>query len=134
MAFVDFKRKFRQASREYRRQWSLICLIAGAALLFLTFVGVFDIKAMDVSLFKAFNDGVGNWIYWLFILAIILFIVGAGYYYGYASRLKEFNELMETDSKAQFVRNQTRVEYLGWRLGHRFEDLVADKKASFRIK
>ncbi len=46
----------------------------------------------------------------------------------------EFHELMDTTSKAKFLRSLDRIEYLAWKLGEDAHNEVHEKREAFRIK
>jgi hypothetical protein len=84
--------------------------------------------------FKDFVNYIGNWKYWIIIISIILLLISIYLIYTYNKNLKKFKELMDTDSKAIFVRNIEEIEYLAYELGPAFEDQVDEKKQDLKIK
>ena len=65
------------------------------------------------------------------ILSAIYFI----YYWQKMLRFRsEFHELMDTGSKAMFLRHLDRIEYLAWKLGNDAHKAVEEKREGFRIK
>ncbi len=74
---------------------------------------------------------------WAWIPLIIggIFAIGGWLYYNdHNKKLKKYEELMETDSKAQFVRNIDEIEELALDLGPDFEKRVVEKRADFKVK
>lgn len=112
---------------------SSLGLIFGILLIYLSGVGVFFPKSAS-GFVKDFLNFVGDWKYWIFLLSIGLILAGGGYLYSFLKDRKEFKELIDTGSKATFVRNQDDIEYLAWNLGQKYEAIVQDKKKEFKIK
>ena len=79
-------------------------------------------------------DLTGNWSFWLIIVGFVLFIPGLYYLVTFIMQLREFRELMTTDSKALFIKNQDRIEELAWRLHPQYEKLVIEKKKKLNVK
>ena len=79
-------------------------------------------------------DGMSNWKYPLF------FIFGGGLgvfiYLSYSNWKKrsKFEELIDTDSKAEFIKTLDDLEYVAYQLGPKYEERVWDRKQSFKIK
>ena len=80
------------------------------------------------------NDLVGNWAFWLILAGFVLLVPGVYYLYSFRKDLKEFKELMKTDSKAIFIKNQDRIEELAWRLHPKYEKAVIKKKEKLKIR
>jgi hypothetical protein len=88
----------------------------------------------DSSVLQDFFNSIGNWNYWLFIIAIT-FVIACGWIFGdLMLKLSKFKELIKTTSKATFVRNQEEIETLAWKLGPKYMDLVDERKQHFRIR
>jgi uncharacterized protein DUF3198 len=64
----------------------------------------------------------------------IVMIAGWLYFSDHNKNFKKFNELIITDSKAQFVRNIDEIEDLAIQLGPDFEKQVIDKRKEFNVK
>lgn len=84
--------------------------------------------------FKDFVTYIGEWKYWIIIISIILLGISIYLIYTYNKNLKKFKDLMDTDSKAVFVRNIEEIEYLAFELGPEYEGQVDEKKQNLRIK
>jgi hypothetical protein len=72
----------------------------------------------------------------LYIIGIsMLGMIYGLYFYQHLLRYRvEFTSLMETKSKAMFIRNLDRIEYLAWKLGEDFSGAVQEKREGFGIK
>ena len=75
----------------------------------------------------------GTWATWLVVAAPIGLIICIWWFYDYVKKTRELAQLMDTPSKAKFVRNLDDIEYLGWSLPRRYEKKVLDKKREFKI-
>ena len=116
---------------------SLIGLIIGLIFFFISMTGIF-LNDMDFvkknDFLQGYLDAVGNYNYWIFMLMLVL-IIGAGWIFGdLFLSLQKFKNLMNTTSKATFVRNLNEIEELAWKLGPIYIEMVAERKHEFRIK
>lgn len=75
----------------------------------------------------------GTWATWLVVAAPIGLVICIWWFYDYIKKTKELAQLLDTPSKAKFVRNLDDIEYLGWSLPRRYEKKVIDKKREFKI-
>ncbi len=64
----------------------------------------------------------------------MIMIVGWLYYHDYNKNYKRFMELIDTDSKANFVRNIDEIEECAIELGPDFEKQVMEKRRYFKVK
>lgn len=80
------------------------------------------------------NDVLGDWAYWVLIIALAMIIIGGYYIYSFRTMLKEFRNLIDENSKARFIKNLDRIEELAWRLHPKYEKIVIEKKKEFKIK
>ena len=78
---------------------------------------------------------IGAWIVWAAVLGPVLFFGGGWYFFDTIRKRREFGRLVETDSKAKFVRNQDRLAQLAYYyLGSEYTKRVEKKKAEFNLK
>ncbi len=91
-------------------------------------------KSGDTGILLWANDIIGNWAFWVILLGAVMFTPSIYYLVVFIQQLKEFKELIATDSKAIFIKNQDRIEELAWRLHPIYEKMVIDKKAKLKIK
>jgi hypothetical protein len=75
----------------------------------------------------------GDWSTWLVVAAPIGLVVCIWWFYDYVKKTRELGELIDTPSKAKFVRNLDEIEYLAWSLPKKFEDQVLKKKRELKI-
>lgn len=114
-------------------QFGFILLILG---IFLTILGFFGVLYYDNSpeFLRRIIDSIGDWKYWCILLGPIVLIAGAWYFFDNVKMRREFKELMETTSKAKFIRNLDRIEYLAWKLTPEHQNQLAKRKSAFHIK
>lgn len=86
-----------------------------------------------ISFLQDLSDPFGRWIAWIVIAAPIGLIICVWWYYDYVRKIRELADLIDTPSKAKFVRNLDEIEYLAWSLPQRYEDKVLMKKKEFKI-
>ena len=90
--------------REHSIKINLIGLIVGAILTVISILGVFfgdfDIIKNNDALI-GFFDFIGDYIYWLFIIAIGLLIICAWLFGDLILKLKKFNHLIDTNNICQ---------------------------------
>jgi hypothetical protein len=75
----------------------------------------------------------GDWATWIVVGAPIGLIVCIWWFYDYIRKTRELSSLIDTPSKAKFVRNLDEIEYLAWSLPQKFENDVLQKKRDFKI-
>jgi len=80
------------------------------------------------------NTWIGEWMVWNIVVGPILLFAGGWYFIDTVRKRREFERLIDTDSKAKFVRSQDRIEFLAWILGSSFHKRVETKKVEFNLK
>jgi len=132
---------------EYRFELGALLTLLFA---FLTLVSLIGVKYIDVtdengdktasfdlpgylSFFETFLDPLGTWVTWIAVAAPIGLIVCAWWLYDFFKKTRELASLIDTPSKAKFVRNMDDIEYLAWTLPQRYEDKVIAKKKEFKL-
>lgn len=75
----------------------------------------------------------GTWVTWIAVIAPIGLIVSIWWLYDYIKKARKLAGLMDTPSRAKFVRNMDDIEYLAWVLPRRFEKQVIEKKKEFKL-
>jgi type II secretory pathway component PulF len=91
----------------------------------------------DLPQYVSFLDDLvapfGNWVTWLVVAGPIGLIICVWWFYDYVKKTRKLAKLIDTPSKAKFVRNLDDIEYLAWSLPQRFEDEVIAKKKELKI-
>ena len=81
------------------------------------------------------DSAVGNWMIWIAFFGPLLLLGGGWYLFDTIRKRREFERLMDMDSKAKLVRNQDRLERLAWYyLGSEYVKRVQKRKEEFNIK
>lgn len=120
--------------RELRLELSAMFFIAGIVLTVLP-TGHYFVGRNDLPSFLLYIDQrVGEWNVWLAVLGPLLLLIGGYYFIDTIRKRREFERLIETESKAKFVRNQDRIEFLAWILGRRYHRRSEQKKIEFNLK
>jgi len=79
------------------------------------------------------SSPLGDWATWMIIIAPVGLLVCIWWFYDYVKKTRELASMIDTPSKAKFVRNLDEIEYLGWSLPQKFEDKVLEKKREFKM-
>lgn len=127
----SFLSNLQKLFHEYMLEISLIGTVAsGLLLLFGILMFLPDYAPSLVGI----SNQIGDWKYWLFIISPLLLMM-CGFYLGdNILKRRKFDKLVNTTSKANFVRNQDDIEYLAWKLTERHATIVEQKKKEFGIK
>ena len=111
---------------------SALLIATGIPLTFLSILAIF--YSNDPGLGNSVYEVFGNWSYWITLLGGTMAIVGTYTILGFLKLLREFKDLIDTPSKARFIKNQDRIEELAWRLHPKYERRVSEKKEKLHIK
>jgi len=119
--------------REFALELSSIIFMVG---IIMTFFAILKYGFEDVLPFylKDILEGIGGWIVWMTVIGPIFILGGGWYFFDGFRRRREFGRLMDTDSKAVFVRNYDRLEELAYYLTERHRQQFYDKRDEFKIK
>ncbi|MCL4350683.1 MAG: DUF3198 domain-containing protein [Candidatus Thermoplasmatota archaeon] len=79
-------------------------------------------------------SSVGNWNYWILILAFLVFLVMFYYTYEWIKDDIFFNSNIHSDSKASFLKNMRKLEKIARKHGGLYNERLKEKKASWKIK
>ncbi len=124
---------------EYRLELSSMLSLLFAVVTVIGVVGIYldmgenNHLPPSLSFLEDLADPFGNWVAWLVVIGPIAFIVCVWWFYDYVRKTRELAELIDTPSKAKFVRNLDEIEFLAWSLPQRFEDKVLVKKKEFKL-
>ena len=122
--------------KEYRLELASLLCTASAFLTLVGAVGVFFIGELPSYLYplEELSEPFGTWSYWFLVLGPILLVGGVWWIYDYVKKTRELARLIDTPSKAKFVRRLDDIEYLAWSLPQRFEDQVLERKRKLNVK
>jgi hypothetical protein len=120
--------------RELRLEISAMVFAAGLLMTILT-INRYAFASSLPDFLRDIDQRIGNWIIWVGFFGILLLLAGGWYFQDTIRKRREFRRLLDTDSKAKFVRNQQRLEELAyWYLGAEYLKQVEAKKAEFAIR
>lgn len=119
--------------RDFKLEIEVLLFVFGIILLI---IGVTGIAMPDSSpdFLKSIHRDLDGWVYWLALAGALMIIVGGFYMVDNLLKRREFERLMKTDSKARFVKDKDRVEYLAWILTSDHERRLMEKKKEFGMK
>jgi hypothetical protein len=135
MSFADLKRNLKDYWIRNKRALSFGIGLIG--LLIMT-LGIWELLVIFGTLDRKYEfplmGGVsyGSW----FFAGIggIAALFGFIYFYDYNKKHKKFEELIQTDSKAHFVRNLVEIEELAISLGPLYEKRVMEQRERYKVK
>jgi len=111
-----------------------MCFIAGIILTTFAIDHYFVGQANLPGVLKDIDRYLGEWNVFLIVLGPLLLTIGGYYFFDTIRKRREFDRLLEADSKAKFVRNQDRIEKLAWLLGKDYYRRSEEKKVEFNLK
>lgn len=129
----------KQFLTEYRLELGALLTLLFALMTVIGVVGVYlnlnDSNSLPsvLSMLEDLATPFGDWVAWLVVAGPIGLIVCGWWLYDFVRKTRELAELIDTPSKAKFVRNLDDIDYLAWSLPQRYEDLVIAKKKEFKI-
>ncbi|MFQ5909678.1 MAG: DUF3198 domain-containing protein [Thermoplasmata archaeon] len=119
--------------QEFKLEFSTLFLILGVFLMTVVITGnIFPEESPD--LLRRVHQDVGGWMIWLDVIAPIMLLVAVYYFVTTLKMSREFGKLIETKSKATFIRNQDRIEELAFGLTEDHRRRLQEKKREFKIK
>ncbi len=120
---------------EYRVEFGVsLLLIFGVA----SFIGILGALTGNhpTGFWSAFQDLVspfGNWVSWLAVIGPLGFLLSLWWSLDYVFKVRKLKRLIDTESKAKFIKNQDDIDYIAWRLPKKYKVMVARKKSELKI-
>ncbi len=122
-------------SHENKLGLSFIGIIIGLPLILISVLSfMYSEEGNNSGLVQFSYDLFGDWAFWIIIPGLLMSIIGAYFIFDFYRKMKEFRNLMTIDSKAKFIKNLDRIEFLAWRLHPNYERVVIEKKKKYKIK
>ena len=132
---------------EYRLELGVLLTLLFAFLTVVSVIGVAYIDVVEngddktvsfdlpgsISFFETFLNPLGTWVTWIAVASPIGLVVCVWWLYDFFKKTRELAGLIDTPSKAKFVRNLDDIEYFAWSLPQRYEDQVMQKKKEFKV-
>ena len=119
--------------REFALELSSIILMVGVLMTFFVVLEYVFGEVLPYYLDDILN-AIGSWIVWMTVVGPILLIGGGWYFFDGLRKRREFAKLIDTDSKAVFVRNMDRLEELAYYLTEKHRETFYEKRDGFKIK
>jgi len=121
--------------REYRLELAVFLnLLLGLATLIAVLGSFYGPELTGLwEVFSPVVEALGDWAYWLLIIAPIGWSVCLWWLLDFVVKARKLHRLIDTPSKAKFVRNLDEIEYLAWILPQRYEDRVLVKKEELKV-
>lgn len=87
-----------------------------------------------LSIFQNVIDRLDNWAYWLIAIGPIGLAISLWWLSDYFSKGRKLKRLIDTTSKAKFIKSMDEIDYITWRLPKRFKLIVSRKKLELKIR
>ncbi|MFQ6059802.1 MAG: DUF3198 domain-containing protein [Thermoplasmata archaeon] len=119
--------------REYSLELSSIVFMVGLIMTVFVVIKYF-FSASAPYYISNILQAIGNWIVWLTVIGPLLLMGGGWYFFDGVKKRWEFAHLINTESKAVFLRNIDRLEELSYNLTERHRELFYEKKRELKIR
>jgi H+/Cl- antiporter ClcA len=123
------------ALTEYRMELGITLLILFGLASLIGILGAVT-NFNPTGMWSTFHDIVapfGNWVYWLAFIGPIGLIFSLWWVLDFFLKIRKLKDMINTESKSKFIKNQDDIEYIAWRLPKKYKILVARKKTELRI-
>lgn len=120
---------------EYRMEFSITLLILFSLMSLIGILGAVT-NNHPTGFWSTFQDLVapfGNWVYWMALAGPIGLMFSLWWVVDFIIKIRKLKDMINTESKAKFIKNQDDIEYIAWRLPKKYKILVARKKVELRI-
>ena len=87
-----------------------------------------------LSSLQSMIDPLTNWAYWLIVIGPIGLAITLWWLSDYFSKRRKLKKLIDTTSKAKFIKSMDDIDYIAWRLPKRFKLMVSRKKSELKIR
>lgn len=121
--------------REWTMEISFLVMMLGILLLFFTSMSIFFFTSTPqllMDIIKPLNDT--HWDMWGFFCGLLLVIIGVLAFGDKIIKFLEFKRLLNSPSRATFIKNRDRLEFLAWRLTKQQEKELEEKLDDWKIK
>ena len=110
------------ALTEYRAEFGIILLLLFGLTSLIGILGASTGNNLT-GFWAAFKDLVepfGNWVFWLAVIGPLGFLLSLWWILDYVLKVRKLKRLIDTESKAKFIKNLDDIEYIAWRLPKKF--------------
>ncbi len=117
-------------------RYELSTLVFGLGILSMVFaITAWLLRGVTPEWLLNIDDGIGPWMIWVAFLGFLALLAGGYYFIDTIRKEREFDRLVNTNSKEVFVKNQKRIEELAYyHLPSAYEKRYQQKRRDFRIK
>ena len=119
--------------KEFKIPISLVMLAITLFIFILDVIYFFSLGILPLN-FQSFLTTIGGWIYYIFLLSLVGIIYFAYLLASTVSQRRKFEELIFTDSKATFVKNERDLDVISRKLGPSFRKRYEEKKGQLRVR
>ncbi|MEM0136429.1 MAG: DUF3198 domain-containing protein, partial [Thermoplasmatales archaeon] len=119
--------------KEFKIPISLVMLAITLFLFVLTVIDFFSLGILPIS-FQSFLTALGGWTYYIFVLSLAGLLYFIYLLVSTVAQRRKFEELIFTDSKANFVKNAKDLDLISRKLGPSFRKRYEEKKDQLRVK
>jgi len=121
----------------FRFEFAGILFAVGILLMFFALVGYIPQLrewARGIPFLDNIIAGMGGWIFWETIIAVLVMLIGAFDFYDTVKKIREFEKLMQTTSKEIFLKNRKRIKDLAENdLPERYWHRVVEKELELKV-
>lgn len=120
---------------EYRAELSAFLLIIFGLAAFIGIIGTItgENPTGDLAIFHGVVAIFGGWVYWLALIGFVGFLIVLWWAIDYVLKVRKLKELIDTESKAKFIKNMDDIDYAAWRLPQKYKTMVSQKKVELKI-
>ncbi len=119
--------------KEFKIPISLVFLAISLFMFVLLVMYFFGLAILPLN-FQGFLTTLGGWTDYVFVISLIGLLYFSYLLASTVTQRRKFEELITTDSKATFVKNQRDLEVISRKLGPSFEKRFEEKKEQLRVK
>jgi hypothetical protein len=120
---------------EYRAEIGVFLLLVLGLASFLGILGVATGNHITggLSIFQDIITALGGWTYWITFIGVVGFLIVLWWVIDYILKVRKLKDLIDTESKAKFIKNMDEIDFIAWRLPKKFKTLVSEKKVELKI-
>jgi len=123
--------------REMAMEFGFLIMVAGILFLFFTSFSIWYHDSTPQALkdiVDVMYKSQDRWDWVIFFFGILMVIVGALMFFDKLFKFFEFKRLLNSTSRATFIKSRDRLEFLAWKLTKKQEEDLEDKLNEWDIK
>ena len=120
---------------EYRAEIGIFLLLILGLSSFLGILGAASDGHIEGSLstFQDIVNFLGGWAYWLALIGVVGFLIVLWWVLDFVLKVRKLKDLINTESKAKFIKNMDEIEFIAWRLPKKYKNVVSEKKIELKV-